>query len=291
MTDIQSILIDWYRQNARDLPWRAADRTAWGVLVSEMMLAQTPVSRVEPVWTDWMQRWPSPAEMARAEPAEVIRRWDRLGYPRRALWLHEAAKTCVNRFSGQVPSTYDDLRSLTGVGDYTASAVIAFAYGRRAVVLDTNVRRVLARIWRGSPGPKPHLTATERQMAAELVPEDDPTAASWAISVMEFGALTCTAINPRCDECPVQSHCNWDRAGRPSGPARKTQKFAGTDRQVRGKLMAVLRTAHEPVPRAQLDLVWPDAIQRQRALDSLVADGLVDPVHDEHFSLPTGIDL
>ena len=287
MSEIQSVLIDWYGQNARDLPWRTENRSPWGVVVSAIMLAQTPVSRVEPIWTRWMKRWPTPADLAEADPAEVIRAWDRLGYPRRALWLHEAARTCVDQFAGEVPATYDELRALKGVGDYTASAVLAFAFGQRSIVLDTNVRRVLARIWHGAESPKPHITAAERTLADDQAPTDDETAAQWAIAVMEFGALICTAVNPQCDACPVQASCSWNIAGRPAGPARKTQKFTGTDRQVRGKLMAVLRAATEPVPRATLDLVWPDAIQRDRALDGLVADGLVDPVSRDHFALPT----
>ncbi len=287
MSEIQSVLMTWYDQNARDLPWRTENRTPWGVLVSEIMLAQTPVSRVEPIWTQWMKRWPTPADLARADPAQVIRAWDRLGYPRRALWLHEAARTCVDRFGGNVPETYDELRALKGVGDYTASAVLAFAYGQRAIVLDTNVRRVLARLWLGAQAPKPHITTAERMLAEEKVPIDDRTAARWSIAVMEFGALICTATNPQCDSCPVQTSCAWNNAGRPAGPARKSQKFTGTDRQVRGKLMAVLRATSEPVPRSTLDLVWPDAIQRERALDGLVADGLVDPISHNHFALPT----
>jgi A/G-specific adenine glycosylase len=286
MSEIQSVLIQWYEHNARDLPWRRPGTSAWGVLVSEIMLAQTPVARVEPSWTDWMHRWPSPAHLAAERTSEVIRRWDRLGYPRRALWLQEAAQACVDRFDGDVPSTYDELRSLRGVGDYTASAVLAFAFGRRAIVLDTNVRRVITRIWAGLENPAPHITSAERQQAAELAPVDDAAAAMWAISVMEFGALVCTAVNPGCDQCPVRADCAWNISGRPPGPPRRTQKFEGTDRQVRGKLMAVLRAASSPVPRSTLDLVWPDSVQRARALDSLVADGLVDPIDDEHFALP-----
>jgi A/G-specific adenine glycosylase len=289
MNAVQTRVIDWYHQNARELPWRSPDRTPWGVLVSEIMLAQTPVARVEPAWVDWMRRWPVPAALAADQPAAAIRHWDRLGYPRRALWLHQSAVVCVERFDGEVPQTYEELRALPGVGDYTASAVLAFAYGRRSVVLDTNVRRVLARIWAGSQYPAASITSAERAMADACVPADDETAAQWSVAAMELGALICTSASPRCGECPVQDACAWNLAGKPAydGPPRKTQKFAGTDRQVRGKLMAALRQSTTPVTKGELDLVWPDAIQRERALDALIADGLVDPVDDDRFTLPT----
>jgi A/G-specific adenine glycosylase len=205
------------------------------------------------------------------------------------LRLHAAAAACVARFEGRVPSTYDDLLSLPGVGDYTAAAVLAFAYGRRAVVLDTNVRRVLARLIDGTEFPRPSVTAAERATAAGVLPDDDVTASTWSVAVMELGALVCTAAAPACDVCPVRSRCAWLAAGRPAydGPARPVQRFAGTDRQVRGRLMAVLRQAHQPVAKADLDAVWDEPVQRERALDSLVADGLVDPRNDGTYSLPT----
>jgi A/G-specific adenine glycosylase len=214
--------------------------------------------------------------------------WGRLGYPRRALRLHAAAAACVERFEGRVPSAYDDLRSLPGVGDYTAAAVLAFAYGRRAVVLDTNVRRVLARLLEGAEHPRPSVTAAERARAESVLPDDDPTAAAWSIALMELGALVCTSAAPRCAACPVAADCAWVAAGRPAydGPARPVQRFAGTDRQVRGLLLSVLREAHGPVPRAALEAVWDEPVQRERALDGLVADGLVDPLDDGRFALP-----
>ncbi len=281
-------MLDWYARHARDLPWRAADRTPWGVLVSEVMLAQTPVARVLPVWRDWVTRWPRPAALAAAPADEVIRAWGRLGYPRRALWLAAAARACVAEHGGQVPDTYQALRALPGVGDYTASAVLAFAYGRRAVVLDTNVRRVLARVLHGRAAPGPSVTVGERAAADALAPQDDAAAAQWAAAVMELGALVCTARNPACGSCPVASRCEWRLAGRPAydGPRRRPQRFAGTDRQVRGLLLAELRTSEHPVPAARLDAVWPDAAQRARALDGLVADGLADPLPDGTYALP-----
>ena len=281
-------VIDWYLANRRDLPWRAADRTPWGVLVSEVMLQQTPVVRVLPAWSAWMARWPTPADLAEAEPGDAVRQWDRLGYPRRALNLHAAAVAMVQRYGGEIPQDEDELRALPGVGEYTAAAVRAFAFGRRAVVLDTNVRRVLARALVGVEHPTPALTSAERQRALSVLPEADDEAALWSVAVMELGALVCTANAPACARCPLSAPCAWVRAGRPEydGPARRVQRFAGTDRQVRGRLMAVLRTSDGPVARSALEAVWSDAIQRERALDGLVADGLVELVGADRFGLP-----
>jgi A/G-specific adenine glycosylase len=278
----------WYSGARRDLPWRAMGCDAWGVLVSEVMLQQTPVDRVVPAWEAWLARWPTPAALAAAPHGEAVRMWGRLGYPRRALRLHAAATECVARFEGRVPSAYEELRSLPGVGDYTAAAVLAFAYGRRAVVLDTNVRRVLARLLAGEALPRPSVTVAERAAAEAVLPDDDATAATWSVAVMELGALVCTASSPACDVCPVSAQCAWIAAGRPAydGPTRPVQRFAGTDRQVRGLLLAVLREAHAPVEKALLDAVWPDEIQRERALDGLVADGLAHPQDEGTYSLP-----
>jgi A/G-specific adenine glycosylase len=281
---------DWFAANRRDLPWRAADRTPWGVLVSEVMLQQTPVARVVPAWTAWMQRWPQPVDLAGESPGEAVRQWDRLGYPRRALNLHAASLAIVERHDGRVPEADADLLSLPGVGGYTAGAVRAFAFGRRSVVLDTNVRRVLARLVDGQEHPPPSLTVGERARAEALVPADDAAAARWSAAVMELGALVCTATSPRCAACPVAGMCAWVRAGRPAydGPPRRVQRFVGTDRQVRGRIMAVLRESEGAVGRSAIEAAWDDAIQRERALDGLVADGLVALVGDDRFGLPTG---
>src|SRR3954452_21767937 len=199
----------WYSLNARDLPWRRADATPWGVLVSEFMLQQTPVARVEPAWRDWTQRWPTPAALA-AEPAgEAVRAWGRLGYPRRALRLHAAATAIVERHGGEGPADHDELLAVPGVGAYTAAAVASFAYRRRHVVLDTNVRRVLGRVVRGVELPGPSVTRAEREAAAALLPDDGPTAAAWAVATMELGALVCVASAPRCADCPVADLCAW----------------------------------------------------------------------------------
>ena len=279
----------WYAQHRRDLPWRAPDVTAWGVLVSEVMLQQTPVARVAPAWQAWMLRWPSPAELAADSVGETVRMWGRLGYPRRALRLHSAAVACVELHDGHVPSTYEQLLALPGVGDYTAAAVMSFGYGQRAVVLDTNVRRVLARLFAGQGMPRPSVSVAERAMAESILPADDTQAATWSIAAMELGALVCTSAAPSCASCPVSTRCAWFASGSPAydGPVRAVQRFAGTDRQVRGLLLSVLREASGPVSGSALDLVWSDATQRGRALDGLVADGLVEPLAHNTFSLPS----
>lgn len=283
---LQDELIDWFDTAARDLPWRR-DPSPWSVLVSEFMLQQTPVSRVLPVFSLWMHRWPTPAALAAEPPGEAVRAWGRLGYPRRALRLHRAAAAIVERHGGEVPSDRDDLLALPGVGDYTASAVASFAFGARHPVLDTNVRRVLARVAHGVAFPASSLTSAERSLAAALMPVHD--AHRWAAAIMELGATVCTARAPRCGRCPVAHHCRWRADGYPehAGPPRRGQAWAGTDRQVRGRLMAVLRASEGPVPRDRLDEVWDDALQRERCLHGLVADGLVEPVSDDLFGLPT----
>jgi len=288
MSDLHEPVLRWYDEHARDLPWRAPGASPWGILVSEFMLQQTPVARVLPVWTAWLAAWPTPAALA-AEPAgEAVRAWGRLGYPRRALRLHAAAQAIVERHDGQVPASYDALRALPGIGDYTAAAVASFAYRQRHVVLDTNVRRVLARAVSGTEFPSPAVTRAERQLATRLLPDEPAVAAHWAVAVMELGALVCTATNPGCDRCPLLDRCAWVAAGRPAhdGPARKVQTYAGTDRQCRGRLLAVLRDTEASVPKAALDPAWTDGPQRERALASLVTDGLVVALPDDRFALP-----
>lgn len=283
-------VLDWYGEHARDLPWRGPDATPWAVMVSEFMLQQTPVSRVLPVYGAWLARWPDPAALAAEAPGEAVRAWGRLGYPRRALRLHGAAAAVVERHGGEVPRDHAELLALPGVGAYTAAAVASFAYGQRHAVLDTNVRRVLARVVTGVRHPPVSTTAAERRTAEELLPEDGATAARWAVAVMELGALVCTARTPVCARCPVSARCAWRLAGSPAheGPPRRGQSYAGTDRQVRGRLLAVLRESPGPVPQSALDAVWDEPVQRARALDGLVADGLVEPLGHGVYRLPRG---
>lgn len=286
-------MLAWYAANARDLPWRSAGCSPWGVLVSEIMLQQTPVARVLPVWQEWLARWPTPADLAAEPPGAAVHAWGRLGYPRRALRLHDAARVIVDRHAGEVPDDHEALRALPGVGTYTAAAVASFAFGRRHAVVDTNVRRVLVRLLDGRQHAAPALTAAETRLAEGLLPPADITVAPWNVAVMELGALVCTARSPRCDQCPVRNDCRWRDAGHPpaEGPARRSQHWAGTDRQVRGRLLAALRDSPGPLPLAALvgavpDETLRDPAQRDRCLDGLVADGLVEPLPGNAFRLP-----
>ncbi len=281
------VIVDWFATAARDLPWRRPGVDAWAVLVSEVMLQQTPVARVEPLWREWLDRWPTPSALAAASPAEVIRAWGKLGYPRRALRLREAAAAIAERHGDVVPSSVPELEALPGIGTYTARAVACFGYGQRQPVVDTNVRRVVARLVHGRAEAGNARTADLADITA-LTPEDEDRAVRFSVAVMELGALVCVAATPRCGACPVRDPCAWRLAGSPAheGPARRVQKFTGTDRQVRGRLLDVLRAATEPVDAAALEPAWDDAVQRSRCLDSLLADGLVEQTADDLFRLP-----
>ena len=294
-TQLQGLHADilaWFDASARELPWRT-DPQPWRVMVSEFMLQQTPVARVLPVFEAWMRRWPSPASLASDSPGEAVRAWGKLGYPRRAQRLHASAVAIVERHGGEVPADFDLLRALPGVGDYTAAAIASFAFGQRHAVLDTNVRRLFARTVEGVEFPNPGgasrsrgtISAGERAVAAAVLPDHD--AHRWAAATMELGAVVCTARSPRCGTCPIEDRCAWNAAGRPAhdGPARRGQAYAGTDRQVRGRLLDVLRASEAPVTQAALDAAWDDAEQRERCLASLLADGLVHETADGKFSL------
>jgi A/G-specific adenine glycosylase len=285
---LAALVLDWYPAHARDLPWRRPETTPWGVMVSEFMLQQTPVARVEPVWTEWMAQWPTPSALAAASRADVLRAWGKLGYPRRALRLHEAAGVIAGVHGDAVPSDLDALEALPGVGSYTARAVAAFGYGRRCPVVDTNVRRVVARAVHGSGDAGPARTAADLADVDALLPPDERSATVVSAGLMELGAVVCTARTPRCGSCPVRDACAWQAAGRPdyTGPRRPVQGFAGTDRQVRGRLLDVLRGADGPVERAALDAAWDDAAQRDRCLHSLLVDGLAEQDADGRFALP-----
>jgi A/G-specific adenine glycosylase len=285
--DLGNTVVDWYATAARDLPWRRPGVDAWAVLLSEVMLQQTPVARVEPVWREWLDRWPTPTHLAGAVPADVIRAWGKLGYPRRALRLREAALAICERHGGVVPADVASLEALPGVGTYTARAVACFGFGSPQPVVDTNVRRVVARLVHGR-AEAANARATDLADIAALAPADPQRAVTFSVAVMELGALVCVAGVPRCGVCPVRDRCAWRLAGSPphDGPAKRVQKFAGTDRQVRGRLLDVLRAAHAPVPATDLDAAWDDAVQRSRCLDSLLADGLVEQSDDGRFRLP-----
>ncbi|BBX63768.1 adenine DNA glycosylase [Mycobacterium saskatchewanense] len=279
-------LLGWYDRSGRDLPWRSPGVSAWQILVSEFMLQQTPVSRVLPIWPDWVRRWPTPSATAAASAADVLRAWGKLGYPRRAKRLHECATVIAREHDDVVPDDVDVLLTLPGVGSYTARAVACFAYRRRVPVVDTNVRRVVARAVHGRADAGPPSAARDHVDILALLPADE-TAPRFSVALMELGATVCTARAPRCGLCPL-GECAWREAGFPPahGPARRAQTYAGTDRQVRGRLLDVLRAKDAPVTRAELDVAWlTDTAQRDRALYSLLADGLVTQTVDGRFAL------
>jgi A/G-specific adenine glycosylase len=276
------VLADWYRSQARDLPWRRpefhAQFGAWGTLVSEFMLQQTPVARVIPHLERWLEHWPTPTAMSKATPAEVVLQWANLGYPRRALWLHRAAIEITERHGGEVPRDVDALLALSGIGDYTARAVAAFAFGDRHPVVDTNTRRVIARAIEGQsqPGPAARSDLVTMQV---LLPDARDESAVFNAAMMELGATVCTSRAPKCERCPIGAQCAWLSSGSPdTGDVRRRQaRYEGSDRQARGAVLRALRESDSG--EAPLDSVipgWPDAVQRDRAIDSLIADGLAE---------------
>jgi A/G-specific adenine glycosylase len=285
---LEEPITDWYAEHGRDLPWRRPGVGAWPIMVSEFMLQQTPVARVLPAYKAWIDRWPTPKALAAATPADAVRQWDRLGYPRRALRLHESAGIITIKHAGEVPTTITDLRALPGVGSYTAAAIATFAYAQRHPVLDTNVRRVLSRLLLGKQYALGSLSVAEQSLAESLLPpERDGRAATWSVALMELGALICTSARPSCDTCPVAASCAWLRADRPPGQAPRTaQPYEGSDRQLRGRLLAVLRNAAASVSVSAFERVIPDERHRSRALDALITDGLATQLPDGSIALP-----
>lgn len=289
-TAFQTALLVWFRANARDLAWRDPNTSAWGILLSEVMSQQTPVARVEPIWREWMEKWPTPEDFANASTDEILRSWGKLGYPRRALRLKECAEVIVEKHAGEVPDTVEALLALPGIGDYTARAVAAFHFGQRVPVVDTNVRRVYQRAVAGrylaGPAKKQELIDVSLLLPNTHAPE-------FSAAIMELGALICTATSLKCDTCPLLDQCQWQKLGCPfpseeelASAKKRVQKFVGTDRQVRGLIMDVLRNATAPVPLSAIDVVWPDDAQRSRALFSLIEDGLAEQNEAGYFHLP-----
>lgn len=275
-------IISWFKSNQRDLPWRKTD--AWGVLVSEFMLQQTPVTRVLPVYTEWIKRWPTSASLAKATPAEVITAWGRLGYPRRALRLHECAKVITTKYKGRVPREEAELRALPGIGEYTAAAMVAFAFEGRSLVLDINIRRLFARLYDGVETPKPSATKAEKSQYAVLIPQRE--AHVWAAATMELGALICTAQSPKCGICPVAKDCTWRSLDYPkSDIVKRRQTWHGTDRQCRGAIVQALRE-NQVLKRSEIALLWDVPSQLEKALLTLLDDGLIEARAKNSYSLP-----
>lgn len=275
-------IINWFKKNKRDLPWRKTD--AWGVLVSEFMLQQTPVNRVLPIYIEWMKRWPTAAALAKATPAEVITAWGRLGYPRRALRLHECAKVITHKLNGQIPREEAELRALPGIGEYTAAAIAAFAFEERSLVLDINIRRLFARLIDGIQIPAASATKAEKSRYEELIPKKDPHL--WAAATMELGAVICTSQSPKCGICPVANECVWRSLDYPkSEVVKRQQTWHGTDRQCRGTIVQALRE-NEVLTKNQISQLWDVPSQLEKALLTLLDDGLIESRGKNKFSLP-----
>lgn len=276
----QQVILDWFDQNKRDLPWR--NTSPWGVMISEFMLQQTPVKRVLPVWSEWIDRWPTPADLAASKRSDAIAAWGRLGYPRRAIRLHESSGIIASKFDNEVPRAIEDLRTLPGVGEYTAAAIASFAYNESALVMDINIRRLFARAIDGVEVPSSSPSIIERRLRTELIPTDG---ALWAAATMELGALICSARTPSCDQCPIRKSCAWRAAGYPKSEiVKKSQAWAGTDRQCRGVIVQHLREQKSATKSALLKL-WHDADQSEKALKSLIADHLIEATGKSSFKL------
>jgi A/G-specific adenine glycosylase len=263
-------VLTWGLAQLRDLPWRRT-RDPWAVLVSEVMLQQTQVERVVPRWFAFLEVYPTPAACAAASLGDVLRLWQGLGYPRRARNLHAAAQRVTEL--GEFPRTLSGLLALPGVGEYTARALLAFAFEADAAVVDTNIARVFARL----AGRR--LTAREVQkMADEAVPGEQVWA--WNQCLMDLGAVLCRPVSPACVQCPLQADCVYrgvgdDPAVGSAGVSGRQSRFEGSDRQGRGRLMKALGDG--PVHTDSLATVmrWPDQSERaSKAATSLVDDRL-----------------
>lgn len=316
---VREPLGQWWDANARDLPWRFGRTDAWGILVSEVMSQQTQMGRVVPYWTAWMRCWPSPVQLASASTADVVTAWGRLGYPKRALRLQACARVVVDDYDNQLPKTYKELTSLPGVGDYTACAVMSFAFGEPVAVIDTNIRRVLSRVFLAKESIGGSASREERQLAdIVLASQAEPgqvassmhstahsssgssvdssahlvsmTPSIWNQAVMELGALVCKASRPDCESCPIRQYCSFWANGRPGLGQKRTrprQHFQGTNRQVRGIILQALRQADSKrLARTAIDELWDDAAQLGECVISLEQDGLIALYDDGSLSLP-----
>ena len=251
------------------------------------MLQQTPVTRVLPIWQLWLERWPTPTDLANSSVADAIRHWGNLGYPRRAKRLHESAMIVTQQFAGEVPTTYEELISMPGIGAYTANAVLAFAFGQRSLVLDVNVRRLFARAWLGHSHQAPIVSLTERALAQELLPVSDHLCAQWSAASMELGALICTARDPLCSDCPITNDCRWFLEGRqPSTiPKRSQARYEGSPRQERGRILKILRDNEKPISFNELSQQAPDYQRFEIALTQLASEGMITKM-GTNYSLP-----
>ena len=273
----------WGAEHLRDLPWRRT-RNPWFVLVAEVMLQQTQIDRVLSKWPAFLEEFPTATSCALAPTSEVVKQWEGMGFNRRAVLLHQAAKSIKDNHGGEVPLEIDELLLLPGVGPYTARAILAFAYEQDSAVVDTNVGRVLAR-WTGH-----RLKPAEAQeLADRSVPLGEGGA--WNQAVLDFGSMVCRSKNPKCEKCPIHSSCSWqgigvDPAKGSAGVSGTQSRFEGSDRQGRGKLVAALRK--KPIKKSELAEImgWPlDPKRAERVASTVISDGLATSEGDT-LSLP-----
>ena len=266
-------LLRWAADSRRDLPWRST-RDPWAVLVSEVLLQQTQVGRVEAKYREFLDCWPTPSDLASAELSELLKYWVGLGYPRRARNLHRTAQQITNLHQGEVPRELEQLLKLPGVGPYTARAVMIFAYEKDLGVVDTNVGRLLARWCDSSLRPK-----IAQEIADKLVAPGRSW--DWNQGLFDLAATVCTKRSPQCGACPVNSWCAWHGAGTDpadgsAGVSKKQQPFQGSDRQARGLLMAAL--AQGSIDTSEAAAVMGLLDQQCRAtqlVDDLRNEGLI----------------
>jgi A/G-specific adenine glycosylase len=279
-------LLGWYAPRRNAYPWRRGRLTAYRVLVSEIMLQQTQVARVVPAYRGFLRRFPSVRALAAATPAEVLRAWAGLGYNRRAVALSEAARAIVRLHGGRVPRDPTVLRSLPGVGPYTAAAVASIAFGRPVAAVDTNVRRIVARALGGCE-PDAVAPAELVRGAQGLLDIHDP--AAWNQGLMDLGREVCRPI-PRCEVCPLAGWCRFRAAGRRPRPSRPMRPaFEGSMRQVRGSVVRVLRERDSLTPTVVARSTGEPIQRVRRALDGLVRDGVVELAPAGRFRLPAGM--
>lgn len=312
--EIQSALLRWYARHKRDLPWRDCG-DPYRILVSETMLQQTQVDRVAPKYLAFLAQFPTLRDLAAAPVGDVIRAWSGLGYNQRAVRLREAAVAAVERFGGELPRTVEELRSLPGIGPYTAAAIASFAFGAAVATVDTNIRRVLTRVFAGAePADAPGPTRAIWTLAEAALPPD--RAGDWNQALMDLGATICVARNPQHLLCPLRDHCRFvaqadqmaiepavsptPKLGRvaeapspylatPTRSSANAEPFVGSSRYYRGRIVERLRAAPpgQVVTLAAIgyavkpDYGTADAAWLQTHLERLARDGLVVVEADE----------
>ena len=275
LAPVRTRLLRWYGQHRRDLPWRRT-RDPYAIAVSEVMLQQTQVERVKPKFEAWLQQWPTWKSLAAAPLADVLKAWSGLGYNSRAVRLRLMARDIVTKYKSKTPDDVTKLQNLPGVGEYTAQAIATFAFKQRVGVIDTNVRRVLGRIFFGVRGPK--NTNQLRELVDRIVPMKEP--GQWNHALMDFGSMVCTS-RPKCEICPLQQYClaypKILSVTRPRRPA--PQRFEETDRFWRGRIVALVSevgkmTEGELAKLLNVHGVLPTA-RRRRLLSALRQSGIL----------------